>query len=196
MARLSCCNKIRNRFPLQQLFWADAGYQGPQFQKALAKILPHLQARHRQTLRSRQRICGAAQALDRDRLYNVAKLGFEWSSFIERRGRRRRPLLISASPDQHTSQFVTGDSESSQDLMRHRRLAPGPTADGGAHGPAHGSPSAASARIVRSDKVRPTASDRGLRPSRSDGKALAPTAETQRCAASQSKDGDRGGIRR
>ena len=130
-----------------------------------------------------------------DRLYNVANLGFEWSSIIERSGRKRRPLLISASPDR-TSQFATGDSESSRDLMRHRRPAPGPAADGGAHGPAHGSPSAAGARIVRSDKVRPTASDRGLRPSRSDGTAHESAAKTQRYAASQSKDGDHGGIGR
>ena len=125
------------------------------------------------------------------RLYNVAKCGFEWSSFIERKGRGRPQLLIVVSPSQHTSQFVTGDSESSRDLMRHRRPVPGPTADGGAHGPAHGSPSAASARIVRSDQIRPTSSDRGVRPSSADGAAHEPTADTQRCAASQSRVGDR-----
>jgi hypothetical protein len=73
---------------------------------------------------------------------------FEWSSIIERRGRRRQPLLVAVGPKQDTSQFVTGDSESTQDLMRHRRPAAGPTADGGAHGPAHGSPSTASARVI------------------------------------------------
>jgi signal transduction histidine kinase len=125
------------------------------------------------------------------RLYNVAKCGFEWSSFIERKGRGQPQLLIVVSPSQHTSQFVTGDSESSRDLMRHRRPVPGPTADGGAHGPAHGSPSAASARIVRSDQIRPTSFDRGVRPSSADGAAHEPTADTQRCAASQSRVGDR-----
>jgi len=29
--------------PFLQKLFADAGYQGPQFQKALAKILPHLE---------------------------------------------------------------------------------------------------------------------------------------------------------
>ena len=31
-------------YPFLTKLFADAGYQGPQFQKALAKILPHLQA--------------------------------------------------------------------------------------------------------------------------------------------------------
>jgi hypothetical protein len=107
-------------------------------------------------------------------------------------GPSRPRLLIAVSPSQHTSQLVTGDSESSRDLMRHRRPVRGPTADGGAHGPAHGSPPAASARIVRSDQIRPTSSDRGVRPSGADGTAHEPTADTQRCAASQSRVGDRG----
>jgi hypothetical protein len=48
-------------------------------------------------------------------LNNVAKCGFEWSSFIERKGRGRPQLLIVVSPSQHTSQFVTGDSELKSD---------------------------------------------------------------------------------
>jgi hypothetical protein len=35
-----------------------------------------------------------------DRSYNVAKLGFEWSSVIERRGRRRQQLLVAVGPKQ------------------------------------------------------------------------------------------------
>jgi hypothetical protein len=31
-------------YPFLKKLFADAGYQGPQFQKALAKILPHLEA--------------------------------------------------------------------------------------------------------------------------------------------------------
>ena len=124
---------------------------------------------------------------DRDRLYNVAKLDFEWSSIIERRGRRRQPLLVAVGPKQDTSQFVAGDSESTQDLMHHRRPAAGPVADGGAHGPAHGSPSAASARIIRSDKIRPPASDRGLCSSRAGRTTLEKTAKSQRCATAEAK---------
>jgi hypothetical protein len=183
-------------FPFLKTLFADGGYQGPQFAKALAKILPHLDV---EIVKRSDRISGFVvlpKRWIRDRLYNVAKLGFEWSFFIERKDCRRQPLLIPVNADQHTSQFVTGDSESSRDLMRQRRPVCGPVADGGAHGPAHGSPSAASARIVRSDKVRPTASDRGLRSSRADGTAHEPATEAQRRATSQSKDGDSGGIGR
>jgi hypothetical protein len=50
---------------------------------------------------------GFAQTVDRDRSCNVAKLGFEWSSFIERRGRRRQPLVVAVGAKQDASQFVT-----------------------------------------------------------------------------------------
>jgi hypothetical protein len=33
-------------YPFLKKLFADAGYQGPHFQKALAKILPHLEAAH------------------------------------------------------------------------------------------------------------------------------------------------------
>ena len=131
-----------------------------------------------------------------DRLYNVAKLGFEWSSIIERRGRRRQPLLVAIGPKQDTSQFVTGDSESTQDLMRHRRPAAGPMADGGAHGPARRSPSTASARVIRGDKVRPPAPDRGLRSPRTDGATDEPAAQAQQCSAAEDEGGDSDSARR
>jgi hypothetical protein len=133
--------------------------------------------------------------VDRDRLCNVAKLGFEWSSFIERKGRRRRPLLVVASGDQRPSQVATGDSESSQDLMCHRRSGQGPAADGGAHGPAHGSPSAASARIIRGDKVRQSAPDLGLRSARADAKTDKPAIHAQRPPATEGR-GDNDSARR
>lgn len=92
--------------------------------------------------------------------YNVANFAFEWSVCIER-PRRGRPLGDSRR-ERDASRFVAGESERSRGLMRHRR--PGcDLADGGAHGPAHGSPCAARARVVRSDKNRPPTSDRGLR---------------------------------
>jgi hypothetical protein len=43
-------------------------------------------------------------------------------------------------------------------------------------------------RIVRNDKARSTASDRGLRPSCADSSAHEPAAERQRCPIIQSKD--------
>src|SRR5271170_6399572 len=95
--------------------------------------------------------------------YNVASLGFEWSWFVERQG-GRRPLLVPGI-ERRASRFVVGESESPQVLMRHRRPASGPTADGGAHGPVQGSPPATSARIVRSDKIEPPTPDRRLRSS-------------------------------
>jgi len=148
------------------------------------------------TFCNRRRFRSFAQAVDRERLYNVAKLGFEWSSIIERRGRRRRPLLIVVSGDQRASQFATGDSESSQDLMRHRRPVQGPMADGGAHGPAHGSPSAASARIIRGDKVRRPAPDRGLCSVGADGETDKPAIQAQRSSATEGGGGDNDGARR
>jgi hypothetical protein len=48
-------------YPFLQKLFADGGYQGPVFQKASAKILPHL--RNRQTLRSGQRVRASAATL-------------------------------------------------------------------------------------------------------------------------------------
>jgi hypothetical protein len=151
--------------------------------------------RNHQTFRHGAGLRSSATQMGRDRLYNVAKLGFEWSLFIERLGRRGRPRLAAVSRDWQASQFVTGDSVSSQDLMPHRRPNVGSPADGGAHGPTHGSPSAG-AGIVRSDKARSTASDRGLRPSCADSSAHEPAAERRRCPIIQSKNIKGGGIGR
>jgi hypothetical protein len=74
-------------------------------------------------------------------------------------------------------------------LMRHRQSTGG-SLDGGAHGPAHGSPSAASARIVRSDKVRSTTSDRSLRPSCADSAAHQPAIETRGGAIGKGENTD------
>jgi Transposase DDE domain len=137
-------------YPFLKELFADDAYQGPEFHKALAKALPHLET----------------EIVKRsDQAKGFIVLGLR--GVIDHQ-RKRQSLLVVAGQDQPASQFATNHSESSQGLMRHRRPGPGPTADGGAHGPADGSPSAASVRIVRSDQVRPTASGRGLCPSGAD----------------------------
>ncbi len=57
-----------------------------------------------------------------------------------------------------------------------------PTTDGGAHGPVQGSPSAASARIIPSDKIEPPAPDRRLQSSHDDRPARSPAVEPRRCS--------------
>ncbi len=129
------------------------------------------------------------------RLYNVDRLHFEWGSIIGRgnlsgrsKHRRRR--------DRGVSRFATGESESSGCLIEHPRLTSGSIAGGGADGPAHGSPSARSARFVRGDKTWSPASDRGVRPSRAaDDASHECKAEAQRHSdlANKSEDHDGGG---
>ena len=94
------------------------------------------------------------------RLYNPAS--FEWSRVVQRgplssksgrglNGNRGQP-----------SQFAAQGGVFADELMWHRRFNSRPTVDGGTHGPAHGSPSADCARIVREDEVQCSASDRRL----------------------------------
>src|ERR1035437_4708493 len=119
--------------------------------------------RNHQTFRHGAGLRSLAAQMGRDRLYNVAKLGFEWSLFIERRGRRGRPRLATVSRDWQASQFVTGDSVSSQKLMPHRRPNVGSPADGGAHGPTHGSPSAGAGSVPALQSMRRSRICPGLR---------------------------------
>jgi hypothetical protein len=123
------------------------------------------------------------------RLYNVAN--FEWSRVVQRgllsgqSGRRSRGFRARASQfDAQTAVFPDG-------LMWHRRSDSRPTVDGGAHGPAHGSPSANCARIVRDDEVQCPASDRRLHPFSANGAADTGCADAQqgRAAASPGDDG-------
>jgi hypothetical protein len=51
-------------FPFLKTLFADGGYQGPHFAKALAKVLPHLDIEIVKRSDRGQRICGLAQALD------------------------------------------------------------------------------------------------------------------------------------
>ena len=128
--------------------------------------------------------------MDRNPSNNVASAGLELSAFIKRQSRRRRPLLVAAS-NRRASRFVAGESGSPRRLMRYRRPAFGPTADGVAHGPAKKSASAASALIVRSDKTESSAPDRSLRPFHADRAAHMPAADLPRLRAIQSEDRSR-----
>src|SRR5215468_2819421 len=82
-----------------------------------------------------------------------------------------------------------GASVSVDRLMWHRRSDFRLTVDGAAHGPAHGSPSAECARIVRGNEVWSTASHRRLRALGADGSARTPADITRQAVATR----DRGG---
>ena len=122
------------------------------------------------------------------RLYNVAS--FEWSRVVQRgllsgqSGRSSRGFRARASQfDAQSAAFPDG-------LMWHRRSDSRPTVDGGAHGPAHGSPSADCARVVRENEIQCPASDRRLRLSSASGAADTGCADAQqgRAAASPADD--------
>src|ERR1700724_3812950 len=94
------------------------------------------------------------------RLYNPAS--FEWSGVVQ-----RGPLSSKSGRGLNgnrgrASQFAPQSGVFADELMWHRRFDPRSTGDGGMHGPAHGSPSADCARIVREDEVQCPASDRRL----------------------------------
>ena len=177
-------------FPFLIKLYADGGYQGPEFQSGDETDSGARHRRDRQAVGSSHRLRRAAQALDRERLYNVASSSFQWSSLIERGGRRRRPELI-ARTEIEASQFVASESEASRALMGHRRPVPGPIAVGGADGPAHGSPSAG-AGFVRCDEAEPSAPDRGVRPPRAVRSTHEFADEPRRCPRVQSEDGEHG----
>ena len=93
--------------------------------------------------------------------YNVAS--FEWSRVVQRdllsgqSGRSSRGFRARASQfDAQSAAFPDG-------LMWHRRSDSRPTVDGAANGPAHGSPSADCARVVRENEIQCPASDRRIR---------------------------------
>ena len=52
-------------YPFLQKLFADAGYQGPEFATALAKVRPHLSVEIVKRSDRSQRICCPAQTLDR-----------------------------------------------------------------------------------------------------------------------------------
>jgi hypothetical protein len=122
-------------------------------------------------------------------LYNVAKFGFEWSSFIELGddGCSLRWLQVSIRVN------LSQATQSHRDLMRHRRPVPGPRPME-AHMVRRTDRPLLQVRVSFEATRSGPHHDRGLCPSRADGAAHELTAETRRCAAGQSKDGDRGGI--
>src|SRR5471030_1780853 len=76
--------------------------------------LPQLRGRNHPSVRRSEGVLYPPPTLGRDRLYNVASSGFEWSLIIERGGCRRRPLLTAFIGDRAASQFVAAESESSR----------------------------------------------------------------------------------
>jgi hypothetical protein len=82
-----------------------------------------------------------AEALDRDRSYNLANLRFEWSAII-----LRDALCCQGR------------------LPPSRRPKSGAPADGGAHGPTQASPAPGGAGVIRDHPVQPAMPDRRLHP--------------------------------
>ena len=181
---------LLGRFPYLEKLFADSAYQGPIFANAIAKIL------------SRVKIEIVKRS---DQAKGFVVLPKRW--VVDHR--TMLPVWVSNGPylltvravsdrllfpeiERRASRFVAGESKSPQVLMRHRRPASGPTADGVAHGPLQGSPSAASARIVRSDKIEPPAPDRRLRSSHADRSARSPAVEPRRCPDFPIEDSESG----
>ena len=178
-------------FPFLKTLFADSGYQGPKFAKGLAKVLPHLDIEI--VFRSGQRICGLAKTLDRGRSYNVDRLNFEWGTFIER-GRLSGRSKHQRRQARDVSQFATGELEPSGCLIEHPRLTSRSIAGGGSDGPARGSPSARSARLIRGDTAWSPASDRGVCPSRAaDDASHEGQAEALRCSEPACEDENQDG---
>ena len=127
----------------------------------------------REPVRCREGPHGPAEALDRNRLYNVANLSFAWSATVNCAVLRVRPRR----------------SVSRSAFTPHPRPGAGPATDGGAHGPA-GSPSAPAERLVRSHKARPTAPHRDLCQARPRDPAAQPAAEQGRTTSTDSSRAD------
>ena len=136
----------------------------------------------------------SASSHDREHPYNIANInGFEWSSFVVRAMGRSRFCRLPSQGSDGASRFVAEDFQPNGSLMRARRRVVTPKAEGGAHGPAHGSSSVESARIVRDNEVQPTTSDRGLRPPRADAAPQGALDSGRGAAIEDVKNGD--GIR-
>ena len=134
--------------------------------------------RDRQTFRRRQGPCRVAQAMDCGPPYDVAKIiGFEWSFFVARAVGKGRSCRLIQEEVGGASQFAADKVHKKRNLMRGQRRVVTPEADGGAHGPAHGSSSVVRARFVRDHEVQPATPDRSLRPPGAD---VAPRSAVER----------------
>jgi transposase len=127
------------------------------------------------------------------RLYNVDRLNFEWGTFIER-GRLSGRSKHQRRRARDVSQFAAGELEPSGCLIEHPRLTSRSIAGGGSDGPAHGSPSARSARLIRGDTTWSPAFDRGVCPSRAaDDVSHEGQAEALRCSEPTCEDENQDG---
>src|SRR5215831_1239602 len=97
---------------------------------------------------------------------------------------------VSSGLRRQASHFDARASVSVDRLMWHRRSDSRLTVDREAHGPAHGSPSAECARIVRDNEVWSTASHRRLRALGADGPARASAGITRQGVATRDRGSD------
>ena len=122
----------------------------------------------------------------RERSNNVAH--YELSMTFSRGLFGGRSRVISKGFRGQASHFDAGATAFPDSLTWHWRLDLETTVKGGSHGPAHGSPSGASARIVRVNEVWSTASHRLLRTSGAEGNAQVPASTSQEGGAKRGQD--------
>jgi hypothetical protein len=121
--------------------------------------------------------------MDCEPLYDVAKsISFEWSSFVARVENGGHSCRLKPGAVRKASQFDADKVRKDRGLMRAQRRGPTPEADGGGHGPAHGSSSVARARFVRDHEVQPATPDRSLRPPDSDAASRSSIERRRRAA--------------
>ena len=155
----------RRSFPFIELAFADSAYSGERLAEAAKPILVEVVRK----LEGQGRVRRAAASLGRGPPYDVGKIiAFEWSSLVDRTVGKGRPCRLKLEGHGGPNQIVAADFYSNPSLMCVRRRGGTPEADGGGHGPAHGSSSVARARFVRGYQVQPTTSDRSLRPPHAD----------------------------
>src|SRR5205814_8515723 len=99
-----------------------------------------------------------------------------------------RSRVVSKGSSGQAIHFDAGAGATPDSLTWHWRLDLETTVKGGSHGPAHGSPSGASARIVRDNEVWSATSHRRLRTSDAGGAAHVPTSTAQEGSAARGQD--------
>ena len=127
-----------------------------------------------------------ARADGRKRPNNVAH--YELSVIFARGLLDGRSRVVSKGSSGQAIHFDAGAGATPDSLTWHWRLDLETTVKGGSHGPAHGSPSGASARIVRDNEVWSATSHRRLRTSDAGGAAHVPTSTAQEGSAARGQD--------